>query len=384
MRRILPSLTSLRFFAAAAIFALHAEQIAGFPKGQFAGFTLNQGVSFFYVLSGFILHYNYRGKTHESSWVSFFALRFFRLWPLHLLGLALASALAWSDIVSWYNEYLSIPKLLSIVFMLHAWNPDNHVYFAINGVSWSLSVEIFFYACFPALSRMVHKNPMRVFAAVSAIVLAFTFVAQGMHVDISNGIYNINPLVRLPEFVVGILAAEWRARRPTSGVARATGTVYETASLGVLALSNWFAPPVFGWAFENLGIGLGVYAHELYLAVPCAAVIYVFSRERGAISAIMDRRLLVLLGEASFALYVIHQPIQKFMAERLIDMPPVALAATCALLTITLAVFLHRLVELPAYRFSRRLIDAGPTKRPGRDHSAGRGTSAFTESGRES
>ncbi|HDR8930426.1 TPA: acyltransferase [Burkholderia vietnamiensis] len=384
MRRNLPSLTSLRFFAASAIFALHAEQISGFPKGQFAGFTLNQGVSFFYVLSGFILHYNYRERTQESSWISFFALRFFRLWPLHLFGLGLASALAWQDIASWYSAYLSIPKLLAIVFMLHAWSPDNHVYFAVNGVSWSLSVEIFFYACFPTLSRMVSKYPLRVFVATSVVVIAFALIAQALQVDHSNGIYNINPLVRLPEFVVGILVAEWRARRPAAPIARATGTVYETASLAVLALSNWFSPIMFGWAYENMGTGFVVYVHELYLAIPCAAVIYAFSLERGTVSSIMARRLLVLLGEASFALYVIHQPIQKFMAEMLVGMPPGALAVACALSTVMLAVLLNRLLEIPAYRFARQVIDASPATRTGRDHPAERGTSTFTESGRES
>lgn len=357
MRSNLPALTSLRFFAAAAIFALHAEQIAGFPKGNFAGFTLNQGVSFFYVLSGFILHYNYRDGATQNGWMSFVTLRFCRLWPLHVAGLLLASALAWADIVSWYHAYLSLPKLLGIIFMMHAWSPDNHVYFAINGVSWSLSVEMFFYACFPAVSRSASKSPLQTMALVSIPVAILLFFARATHVDLASGIYNINPLVRLPEFVTGILIAEWRARQhKPSIVNRRLWTSAECLSLLVLALCNWVAPIAFSWAFAHLGISIGIYLRGFFSAIPCAAVIYIFSMQRGAVSGSMNWRPLILLGKASFALYVIHQPIQKFMAVRLIGMNPWELTAACALVTISIAIVLHRLIEIPAYRACQRAM----------------------------
>src|SRR5690242_12787179 len=82
----LPALTSLRFLAALAVFLHHA--------GLFAdGFF---GVTFFFVLSGFILTYNYRRTLADGGrgavW-DFYVARFARVYPLHIF--ALIAALPW-------------------------------------------------------------------------------------------------------------------------------------------------------------------------------------------------------------------------------------------------------------------------------------------------
>ncbi|MEX3628076.1 MAG: acyltransferase [Burkholderia sp.] len=384
MRTNIPALTSLRFFAAAAIFALHAEQIAGFPKGSFAGFSLTESVALFYALSGFILHYNYRNNISAIGWLKFLTLRFFRLWPLHVVGLFLAAILAWDDISSWYRAYLSIPDLAAIIFMMQAWSTKNEVVFAINGVSWSMSVELFFYAIFPIISHWFRKKPVSALAITSIPPAALVIFAQLSGIDTSSGIYNTNPLTLLPEFTIGVFFAELYVRQHTAGGSRITWTVIEFSTIAALAISNWIAPTVFAWILAHQGIAAVAYVKCFYSAIMCSMVIYAISVERGYLSSALRAYPIRVLGEASFALYVIHQPTQKFMAERFDAISPGALAAVCSILTILIAIILHRTIEIPAYRFTKKLLYAGPTKQPGRNHSAGCGTSALTESGRES
>ena len=95
-RTKLDSLTSLRFLAAAMIVVYHTLGIIWWPSDAVAPFLLNQGVSFFFVLSGFVLHLSYRGAiaSYEFGFGSFMIRRWFRLWPAHAAALLLVVALA--------------------------------------------------------------------------------------------------------------------------------------------------------------------------------------------------------------------------------------------------------------------------------------------------
>ena len=86
------SLTSLRFFAAFAIVLFHAWAFHWLPPDFFGQVVPWQAVSFFFILSGFILQYNYRDKVELLGPARIIALRVARIWPLHvtvIIGLVL-------------------------------------------------------------------------------------------------------------------------------------------------------------------------------------------------------------------------------------------------------------------------------------------------------
>src|SRR4029077_17422654 len=85
----LNGLTSLRFFAATMIVIGHGSGEFGFHLSPDSLFALNSGVSFFFVLSGFILYYNYPALPNRSAVSAFYAARFARIWPLHIFALIL-------------------------------------------------------------------------------------------------------------------------------------------------------------------------------------------------------------------------------------------------------------------------------------------------------
>src|SRR5687768_815860 len=79
----LHALTSLRFIAAAMIVYRHLLPYTGPAAGWTGTFPWSQGVSFFFVLSGFILAYNYRAFETPEAVVRFWVARFARVWPVH-------------------------------------------------------------------------------------------------------------------------------------------------------------------------------------------------------------------------------------------------------------------------------------------------------------
>jgi peptidoglycan/LPS O-acetylase OafA/YrhL len=151
-----------------------------------------QGVSFFFILSGFVLAYAY---SREPKPIGEYALaRVARIYPLYLSAIAIALLLS-GTLPQWRN----LPE----IFLVHDWS---FTYIpAILGPGWSLSAEAFFYALFPlALIR-----PYIAFAA-SLVVLVILFAVPGI---MEPGLYFCHPLVRLPEFLLGAvlyrLSAMW-------------------------------------------------------------------------------------------------------------------------------------------------------------------------------
>jgi peptidoglycan/LPS O-acetylase OafA/YrhL len=111
---------------------------------------LAQAVSYFFILSGFILGYRYPELADRRAIGRFYWARFARIWPVHafcvVLGIATVPAVFWSsaDAIVW----AIIPLQLLLV---NAWIPYERFVWGFNLPAWSISVEWFFYAVFPLL-----------------------------------------------------------------------------------------------------------------------------------------------------------------------------------------------------------------------------------------
>ena len=147
----LQGLTGLRFFAAAWVFAYHflVLTVDGAPwwvqRAQNAG---HAAVSLFFVLSGFVLAYNYAEPLADGrvSRARFFRLRLARVWPLYALVALAEVPLALHAGVG--GARIGGPRSADVVG-LQAWIPT--ITFVGNTPGWSVSVELFFYLAFPWL-----------------------------------------------------------------------------------------------------------------------------------------------------------------------------------------------------------------------------------------
>src|SRR6516225_9168215 len=288
-RARLPALTSLRFFAALHVFFFHLVAFR-IVRGKSLFYDVARigyvGVGLFFVLSGFILVYTYAGRDFTPG--EFWRARFARIYPAYAFSLLVTLPLflyaVWHTrwtVVPWPVEHLRLGMFLQIT-LLHAWVPPAALMW--NTVSWSLSVEAFFYFLFPYLLRSFAR-----FSGVWLIVLGVLswFVSLGI-----TAIYNVlnpdrlrlinsdtydafwlsvvkfNPLVRLPEFLIGMACGFYFLR------ARAS------SKLGIPLVGGGLLAPAF------------------------AAIIYGLAQPRSLM--VLNLRPMVLLGDASYSFYLLH------------------------------------------------------------------------------
>lgn len=333
----LRALTSLRFFAAMHVVIYHLSADHTYTTvpllGRFvmSGYT---GVSLFFVLSGFILAYNYREvRDRREFWIS----RFARIYPVYVIALLLGVAYAFAP-ASPNADHVPL-RLATCLTMLQTWYPPFADSF--NGPGWTLSVEAFFYALFPFLVVWLKR-----FGAVSLVVFCTLYVAaQGiplvMHSTASATAYYLTwgtlPLLHLPMFMIGV----YLGIRYLKPLANLEPTVRR---------SPW--PLLFGVAGSLLLLCAG--PTELYaplrkglLLMSYAALIYGLASVR---SGLLTNHWMVLAGEVSFSIYILQMPVIRTVlgVTRRLGWGFYPSGGIVVVVLITLSWLAYRFVELPA------------------------------------
>jgi peptidoglycan/LPS O-acetylase OafA/YrhL len=312
----LKALTSLRFFAAALIVLYHSFETFHFGKTFKSFFPTYQAVSFFFILSGFILTYVYRDFDYPGSLRSFFLARFARIWPLHCVTLVL-TIFIFSD---WYwhqiTESCSLQTfwlpLISNIFLVQSWIPLKEFFFSFNSVSWSISTEFGFYLLFPLLLvRVRYGWPLKLLLTlvISVSVVCLLYVFEIKNILTIMELVGSNPFARLLEFSVGMFTASLYDRvkffyEPGKIVATVVEMVTLTLVLVGMVMSLKWANAVTPY--------LGVPARAWFAVgnsnvVFVALFILVMALARGGISEFLSKPVFVFLGEISFSVYLFHQ-----------------------------------------------------------------------------
>lgn len=291
-RTLIRPLTSVRFFAALAVVIFHsgASFVSVNPRipAPIKTLLLNGyvGVTFFFVLSGYILHQTYRGRI--ATWGEmrrFGVARFARLYPVYVA--AVLAMLPFIKPIGWGD----VPQF----FMLQWWVPNGALGWTDwNMPSWTLSVEFFFYIFFPLLSRSVGWLSDRSIAAACLACVAFDLVtAASSIVDNRQAVFawmqwTPVPLLRLPEFVLGICVAELHFRGKSLRLPAAL--IASTLIVGLCVSSS---PRI-----AALATGLSA-----------ALISSIAADQRSRFARALSVRWLVLLGGASYSMYLMHQPV---------------------------------------------------------------------------
>ncbi len=189
-RAKVPALTGLRFIAAFSVVIAHGfDTIFRLEIGTF-GITdwliklAGLGMTLFFVLSGFVIHYNYRvAVTREGldGMSGFLWARFARLYPLYcfivLLDILLGRQL-FNFMGGRGDEFLDVLKALPYYFtftqswMYVPFEDTSLIYVAgVNSaLTWSISTEWFFYLCYPLVALLAIRvcRPMTVIVAALA------------------------------------------------------------------------------------------------------------------------------------------------------------------------------------------------------------------------
>jgi len=359
----LDALTGLRFVAALAVVVHHCDdkmgiQIPELPLGNFA-------VTFFFVLSGFILSYAYHGRLNtKAEFQKFWVTRVARIWPLHLTCLLIA-LLCTCNTKFYLQSATGMGQLFSNIFLLQAWAPSYDWGFSLNGVSWSISNELFFYAMFPFLfwggSQAFAKKYVGLALFTLLALISLHWCARSDYFADSlnyRSIVHLNPLLRLLEFAtgmgVGMLPHLRQRLNPSVGFGW-HDVWAELLAIGlVLGASYVLLNHWIGNAFAGLDFNSPViiaWTRFSAFTVVFAAVVAIFASSKGPVAWLLSRRPMVFLGEISFSLYMIHQIVISVWVVNFagVTQPPTWLSLVSILGISGLSSWcLYRLVELPA------------------------------------
>lgn len=362
----LDALTSLRFFAAAMIVMGHTHGAFG-SLGLATTLSLAQGVSFFFVLSGFILAYNYPTLSTRRETAHFFKARIARIWPAHIAAIILLYLMTSGWNLGGLTSLQAVFTALANLFLIQSLIPLRDVFLTFNGVAWSISTEMFFYFSFPLLiSSFIPGRKVKLLFLSTVAALFFGFaIAWNIPADDATpsvslmGLFYVNPFVRIIEFFAGVLACGMYQKihsriRNTSGP---LFSVVELLAIILVVLAMWITPKlttIFG-LHGATGNAINYYLIKSGSFAIFAVLIIVFALGKGVFSKALSAPFLVLLGEISFSLYLVHMTIfQWYMANSLYfsHFPLLVQTAGYWAIALSMAFLLHKAVENPC----RKLI----------------------------
>jgi peptidoglycan/LPS O-acetylase OafA/YrhL len=333
----LHALTSLRFIAAAMIVVHHARGTFADADRFLPNVQLGTGVSFFFVLSGFILTHVYPSLHQEGAVRSFFIARFARIWPAHAFTLAIAVGLGMQSHLKVGDGPPTAVVGMANLAMVHSWIPATGWFFSFNPVSWSISTEVFFYCVFPLLianftRTWAWKLGLTVLAVVASCWICVQLqipafgAAQPFEVNRAGLVY-VGPLARVAEFVLGMTAAlawkRWGGMIPrTLGLATMIEAVALVLCIGsVLAVGPFTAWVAGTWQIPFVTDAIAKYLVHSAAAPGFAVLIVVLASHRGWISRALGNPFLVFLGEVSFSVYLLHRILLDSLKLAQIDVP---------------------------------------------------------------
>ncbi|GAA4109354.1 acyltransferase [Aquimarina addita] len=346
------SLHAFRFIFALMVFMSHLNYIIP-SENKFWSFLYRYifregyiGVSFFFMLSGYILAYRYTDAIIEKSFSfkTFFSRRLARILPMYYVGLLVALPLSYSELI-YGNTLFYIKKMMSTIFMVQSVIPVSDYYFSFNGVSWSISTELFFYIGFPLITAVLIKQRFikRTLIAVTTLIIILAILLIGYE----NAYYwlYISPVLRIADFTMGIgLFLLIKGRSFQLSIDEATK--WEYRALLVFLLFLILQP------YVHANFKLGV-----YYWIPIGIIISVFSNVQGKITMFLSKPVWEMLGHISFSFYLLHHSYIKYYQHYM--MPNIdpkwtgIVILIIILISILTSYVTYRFIEEPARKYIR-------------------------------
>ena len=317
-------LTSARFFAALVVLLGHFNEFLGMPEWLATAIAGGFGVSFFFVLSGFILTYRYwddfAGGIARGELRRYLVARVARVYPPYALALLAITALYLAadrrypglvafppdPVLSWLANLLALQTFAPTYATQQVW----------NGPAWSISTELGFYLALPPLLYLIarHCASMRRLVMLLAATVAYgaAMQAAALVAMIDWGwdgtlwvalVASRNVFWRLPEFVAGVVAARLLHGGHLPWLARAGArNALLAASLALVLVLN-YAP----WPAGHLPHVIErQFRVNLGYMLPFAGIVLALGAGPTLVSPVLRRPFWVFLGDISYGVYIYH------------------------------------------------------------------------------
>jgi peptidoglycan/LPS O-acetylase OafA/YrhL len=319
----LSNLTPLRGIAALLTVIFHVDLMLGGGGGLLIKFKdsllltrMYLMVDFFFVLSGFIMLHVYgqwfNESTRGSDFKRFTIARFARVYPLHFVTLiycvvlkvvfTAASGIDNSPMSAISNNYATIPSHL---LLIHSMNVNE--WFTWNNASWSISTEWWMYMLFPFLVKPFSKltsigRAIIVLLCLAGYLVITFYIVPIVTVPASIPFTKVNPL----DYGINV-AYQYGFLRCLFG--------FVLGMITYQVYSQSFAKKIFGNGYTLLMAVLGLFVC-LHFALPDIFSVSFFpiillSAAYGSknMNAFFGTKALQKLGDWSFSIYLVHQPL---------------------------------------------------------------------------
>ncbi|MCI0751603.1 MAG: acyltransferase [Flammeovirgaceae bacterium] len=347
-----PPLTGFRALAAWLVLIFHYNPCA--PEGTFglASAIINEwhmGVSFFFVLSGFLITWKYYQRISFTSRYlrEYFLKRLARIYPLYFILTTITFILYLVEKKSFHGND-GILYFLNLTFLKGFFNDFK---FTLIPQAWSLTVEECFYFLAPLIFLLVSKKNFWLFllpVILFSLGLLLTFVSAELS-DLltlkTYGFFKNNTFMltftifgRSFEFFIGIGLALFLKKKGTELYRRAHLT-----SLSILMLALFTGVLAFG----NLSPALKLLIHQGLIPLSAGVLILGLVKENSIVKSILASKPLELLGKSSYALYLVHIGfIPTWAAAYISDN-----SFVIALIVVASSYILWRWVEEPLHKY---------------------------------
>lgn len=347
----LHALTGIRFFAAIWVMAFHFGAAftarAHMPKPITTFLEHGDlGVALFFMLSGFILYYTYQDNLKTSrDLYKFFVARLARLYPVYLLALFISALI---------QMRLPHGRELLIFPMLQSWGPpvsDLGYEWVIQ--AWTLSVEAFFYCCFPLLILFFRskRSPLLLWSAATAVfALIVALQIPMIHPGVPGTWLTRHialPIIAVPQFVLGLLLGALFLRKQELETHAATNDWVTLA--GILPCLALVAAHVGNYLITFGGV----------LAFGWA--IYRLANGRGWLTNLLSTRIMLLLGGASYSVYILQGLVRIISVRLFAHLHPGLDAALSPVILISASCIIFLFYEEPLRDVIRNLLVRKPS-----------------------
>ena len=296
------TLQGARFLFVLLIFLSHCSSPYITSPFDFGG---ECGVSFFFILSGFVLSFGYGPRVSRGEFRTrqFFWRHFMKLYPLHLLLFAIMLVLDWR-----IGNHYDWSQILTTLLLVQSWIPSNHTLYNINPVSWFLCDTIFFYLIFKYLSSFIIKMSWsKLIKLITGFVVVYLIAAWHVPNNMINCTLYANPLLRAFDFALGIVAYRYYKTADISNIKNCTHNI------GMLVISIGVGMTLYG-VYQMLD-GNGVRSVALFWPVMPVFIICLATIDgtEDFLSRLLSSRLMMWLGNMSFEFFMVHSLVMRLL-----------------------------------------------------------------------
>tara|TARA_R110001592_G_scaffold326629_1_gene607500 strand:+ start:75 stop:1142 length:1068 start_codon:yes stop_codon:yes gene_type:complete len=293
-------LTFTRFIAAISIVIFHFGKGLDLFYNEYTSFIFKQaniGVSYFFVLSGFVMIIAY-GNRNNINFIEYIKNRLARIYPVYLLAILLILGINLFENINRFDLLLNL-------LMLQSWIPEKAL--TLNFPGWSLSVELFFYVSFPILLNYFYSK--KSLKSITIWIILFWLFSQLIFHLMTNEIIELSyysirdihyyPIMHFNEFLIGNLAGLFFIKKIKNNKKNYTIPILLT----ILALIILLKFPI------------GLDYHNGLLAIVFVPMIILISLSNDKFTKLISRNIFVFLGEISFGIYILQVPVWRILSD---------------------------------------------------------------------